>query len=436
MEELFKKLKTLKNISGTNDKKRFIKANEDDLLFKTTLKFLLDPYVVTNISKKKIEKKVKVEADKEIVSMYDLYNYLSHDCSGRDTQIASVQAFINEHKEFESELKEIICKNYKLGCAAKLVNQALGYTYIPDFNVQLATSYDKCYNKFKGKEIIITEKIDGQKMIAIKENNKVKLYSRQGKILDGLIEIEKDILSINKESFVMDGELVSANEFDNNEDTYKDTMKKASKKGIKTGLVYMVYDYIENVDDFYRGRDNTKSIDRKANVKKIIDENNLKFIKYLEPWYIGEDLNKVEEFLLKADNNGKEGICVNIADAPYETKRTPNLAKCKSFKTADVLVYDIVEGEGAMKDMLGALKCKFIYNGEIQEVEVGSGFKQSERIEIYNNPSLVLNKIITIRMFEISKNSSTNKFSLRFCTWKGLEYIRSDKSTLEDTNIE
>ena len=112
MEELFRKLKTLKSISSTNDKKRFIKANEDDLLFKTTLKFLLDPYVVTNISKKKIEKKVKVEADEEIINMYDLYNYLSHDCSGRDTQIASVQAFINKHKEFENELKEIITKTF------------------------------------------------------------------------------------------------------------------------------------------------------------------------------------------------------------------------------------------------------------------------------------------------------------------------------------
>ena len=30
MEELFKKLKTLKSISSTNDKKRFIKANEND----------------------------------------------------------------------------------------------------------------------------------------------------------------------------------------------------------------------------------------------------------------------------------------------------------------------------------------------------------------------------------------------------------------------
>ena len=69
MEELFRKLRTLKNIKSTNDKKKFIKVNEDDLLFKTTLKFLLDPYVVTNISKKKIEKKVKVSAEEEIASM-------------------------------------------------------------------------------------------------------------------------------------------------------------------------------------------------------------------------------------------------------------------------------------------------------------------------------------------------------------------------------
>ena len=183
MEELFKKLKTLQNIGSTNDKKRFIKANEDDLLFKTTLKFLLDDMQVTNISKAKINKKVKIKPNEEIINMYDLYNYLSHDCTGKDIDLANVQAFISEHKEFETELKEIITKSMRLGVKAKLVNSALGYNLIPIFSVQLATSYDKCKNKFKGKEIIITEKIDGQKMIAIKENNKVKLYSRQGKIL-------------------------------------------------------------------------------------------------------------------------------------------------------------------------------------------------------------------------------------------------------------
>ena len=89
-----------------------------------------------------------------------------------------------------------------------------------------------------------------------------------------------------------------------------------------------------------------------------------------------------------------------------------------------------------MKGMLGAIKCQFLYNGEVQDVEVGTGFKQDERIEIYNNPSLVLNKVITIKMFEISRNSSTGKYSLRFPSWQGMEYIREDKYGIENTNVD
>ena len=61
---------------------------------------------VTNISKAKINKKVKIKPNEEIINMYDLYNYLTHDCGGKDVDLANVQAFINEHKEYENELKE------------------------------------------------------------------------------------------------------------------------------------------------------------------------------------------------------------------------------------------------------------------------------------------------------------------------------------------
>ena len=105
MDELFRKSKTLKNISSTNSKKTFRKANEDDLWVKNTLKILLDDMQVTNKSKAKINKKVKIKPDEEIINMYDLYNYLTHDCGGKDVDLANVQAFINEHKEFEDEVK-------------------------------------------------------------------------------------------------------------------------------------------------------------------------------------------------------------------------------------------------------------------------------------------------------------------------------------------
>ena len=60
MNELFIKLEKLENISGKNDKKKFIKNNQDDKLFLDTLEFLLNPYKITNISKKKINKKVQI----------------------------------------------------------------------------------------------------------------------------------------------------------------------------------------------------------------------------------------------------------------------------------------------------------------------------------------------------------------------------------------
>ena len=42
--------------------------------------------------------------------------------------------------------------------------------------------------------------------------------------------------------------------------------------------------------------------------------------------------------------------------------------------------------------------------------------------------TLVLNKIVTIGYFEVSQNSKTKEYSLRFPTWKGI--IRNDKTEI------
>ncbi len=435
MEELFKKLKTLKNISSTNDKKRFIKANEDDLLFKTTLKFLLDPYIVTNISKKKIEKKVKVEADEEIINMYDLYNYLEHECSGKDTQIASVQAFINDHKEFESELKEIVTKTYKLGAAGKVVNSALGYDLIPMFGCMLGESYFKNENKVKGK-FILTTKLDGSRILILKENGEVKCFSRQGQTIEGLTDIVEDVKRMNFDDGVIDGELLAIGQFKDSGDGYKETMKRSRVKGDKTGLKVVAYDFIADINNFYKGRDNTPCYIRKMNLENLIRNSKTKFVEYLNPIYYGTDKEVIQEKLREAIENNQEGLMLNLFDAAYECKRSKGLLKIKQFKTADLLIYDIFEGEGSMKGVLGGVKLKGLYNGEIVLTDCGSGFSLEERKYLWNYPEKILNKIVEVKYFNISEDSKTKIKSLRFCIWKGLEYIRSDKEGIEDTNIE
>ncbi|MGL4451075.1 MAG: hypothetical protein ACRCTZ_07800 [Sarcina sp.] len=422
----------IQNVSSIKAKEYILKQNADNKLFKECLKFLLDSNVVTGLSTKKMNKDVLL-VNETFVDIRDAFKYLQTHNTGTDHDIAIIKSYCYFQGELEDFCKDIFTKKLKLGIDTKVVNRVYP-NFIREFNVQLATSYEKCKNKFENQTIIITEKIDGQKLIAIKENNLVEFFSRQGKLVTGLIDIESEFE--NMPEGVYDGELVSIDETSDSSETYKETMKRASKKGDKLGLKYQIYDYVENVNDFYKGKDNTPAIDRKCKINKILNGLNLVYVEYLKPWYVGEDTNKIEYFIDVADNQGKEGICVNVANAPYVTKRTPYLAKCKSFKTADIFVKDIFEGSGKLKGMLGGLKCEFLYKGELCNVEVGTGFSEYERKLIYEDPKLVVGKIVTIKFFEISKNTSLNKHSLRFPSWKGVEYIRTDKVGINDTNID
>ena len=420
--------------SGKNDKIKIIKQNKDNELLIECLKFLLDSDIVTGLSKKKINKKVKL--DKETTSdIRCIFDYLKQHNTGTDEDITTVQSFTHCMDE---DLKEfcngLFTKSLKVGIDVKGVNKAIP-NLIPSFNIMLADSYAKCSNRVEGKEFILTTKLDGSRICVIKKDDKIILKTRQNKLYEGLIEIEEDFKDLP--NGVYDGELLAKGVFENSAEQYKETMKISRKKGIKKGLKMVCYDYIENIEDFYNGKDLTECINRKNKLKEILSINK-ENIEYLEPLYIGKDLNKIIEFSNLAVQNGEEGIMLSIANSPYECKRSKNLLKVKQFFEGDVYVTDVIEGDNKYKGKLGCVKCKFLYNGEIQDVEVGSGFNDEEREILFKNPDLILNKVITIKYFEVSQNSTTGKYSLRFPTISKRypDFIRIDKSTLEETNIE
>lgn len=433
MGELFIKLEKLQNISGTNDKKKFIKENRDNQLFLDTLEFLLNPYKITNISKKKINKKVQI-IDNQLKDLNEFYDYLIKQCTGKDRDIAIIQAFIREYEEFKEQLEELACKSMRLGVQGKLVNQALGYELIPIFTPMLGDSYFKNENKVKGK-FILTTKLDGTRILLLKENGKVKAMSRQGQIIEGLDDIIQDVEEMNFNNGVLDGELIAEGNFADSAEMYKETMKRSRIKGRKTGLKVMVYDYIKNINDFHRGVDNTPCIERKSTVESLIKQSNCKHIEYLEPLYIGDDKEEIIKQLKIAEKNNDEGVMLNTYHGKYECKRSKELLKCKLFKDADVLVTDVLEGEGRLEGVLGKIEIKFKYKGKVYINYVGSGFSDEERNYYWKNKDKLIGKVITINYFEISKNKQ-GSYGLRFGTWKGKEYIRFDKEGIDDTNIE
>lgn len=433
MGELFIKLEKLQNISGTNDKKKFIKENRNNQLFLDTLEFLLNPYKITNISKKKINKKVRV-IDNQLKDLNEFYDYLINKSTGKDRDISIIQAFIREHGEFREQLEGLACKSMRLGVQGKLVNQALGYNLIPQFSPMLGDSYFKNENKVKGK-FILTTKLDGTRILLLKENGKAKAMSRQGQIIEGLDDIIQDVEEMNFNNGVLDGELIAEGNFVDSAEMYKETMKRSRIKGKKKGLKVMVYDYIENINNFHNGIDNTPCIERKSSVENLIKQSNCKHIEYLEPLYVGDDKEEIIKQLKIAEKNNDEGIMLNTYHGKYECKRSKELLKCKLFKDADVLVTDVLEGEGRLEGVLGKIEIKFKYKGKVYINYVGSGFSDEERNYYWKNKDKLIGKVITINYFEISKNKQ-GSYGLRFGTWKGKEYIRFDKEGIDDTNIE
>ena len=432
MHNVIKIFKELQSTSSRKSKEAIIENNKNYIKFVSALSFLLDDFIVTGISKKKMAKKITNRESKLVIHSFDdLRTYLLKNNTGRDEDIYQVQKYIETLNDEEKEFIEgLITKSLKLGVTAKTLNKIIPNS-VREFAVMLAEPYSKNEKlmekrKANSEKIILTTKLDGVRNIGIVEDNYVTFYSRQGQKVEGLVDIENEMK--NLPDGVYDGELIAILEDTaDNKEVFENTIKRSKIKGIKKGLKFMCFDYIESVIDFYNGKDNTPCIKRKNRLKEIIEENNCSYIEYLDPLYVGDNYTVIPNIMKEQTSNGEEGIMINMADAPYECKRTKNLIKVKQFADADVLITDVIEGDGRNKGKLGAIEIEFEWEGSKYRCNVGSGFSDDDRELYWNNKELLLGKIATIQYFEITKNDNGG-YGMRFPVW--LNRIREDKTEI------
>ena len=412
------------------EKQKIIKDNADNQQFTDTLIFLLSPYILTGISEKKINKKVGAVRG-TITSWENAVEYLSAHNTGTDHDIALMQGFIaNQPEDMQDFYKGLITKSIKLGCDAKTVNSVLGKGFIPSFEIQLAEKYFEKPNKVVGN-FTLTEKLDGFRLATIIHNDKIEFYSRQGQLIEGLVEVEEDMkmfCKVNKlHNAFFDGELVAVNcEELSSDENYKVVTKTARSKGIKRGLKYNIFDTL-SYEEFMSQECDTEYCKRRWLLNELSKNVNLTYINVLPVLYNGSDKDMIMEYLNKARENHKEGIMINLDNGMYEFKRTTNLLKVKVMQDADLKIIDVYEGTGKNKGKLGGIIIEFIYKENTYRCECGSGFSDDERIDYWNNPEKILNKIATIQYFEISKNDNGG-YGLRFPVWT--HRIREDKTEI------
>ena len=429
MIQQYKILEKIKNTSSNNEKQGILEQNRNDELLKEILYFVYNPYFRTGLSSKKIKKKIAPTEYRLLLqpdnSITYIFNYLKDHNTGTDQDIAHVQWYIRNYSEGCPEIvEEILTQNLKIGMTAKSINKVWN-NLIPEFNVMLADKYWEKIDKLEQEKprILVTQKLDGMRCTTIKLGDKINLMSRSGQLMTGFVEIEHELRQLP--DGVYDGEILADLSIDNSLDLFASTVSAARTKDTKKkNMTYNVFDYVKKVEEFVTGTFSESCAQRKQNLENILKKAHCNYIKYVEVLYDGEyNSDIIDKLLNKALSLQQEGIMLNIADAPYQKKRTTDILKVKKMNTVDLFVTNVFEGKGKYKGTLGGVVVE--YKG--QPVGVGSGFSDIQRKMIWEHPESIIGKLIEVQYFEESKDKN-GKPSLRFPVFKKIRLDKNEES--------
>lgn len=443
--------------SGTNEKIDTIRQNEENERLKEILFYTFNPLYVFGISSKKIKKELNMIPTFEANDIVDVLKYLKENNTGTDQVILNVQNFIrNQNERYKQLLIDIVTKSLTLGINAKSINK-VWKNFIPDYEVQQGERLENNIDKLieSGKRIIVTQKYDGQRCSARVENHKVIMYSRNGKIYEGMKQLEDELSLLDDGMY--DGELlvnakderdenniptfVKGTDFEFNEDLLNKIYAPMESKELFKKTASLVNSDLEekhNVNIWLydmtplKNFDNMEDYDvpvevRKKQLKDVILKMgdkcpHLKETKYL---YEGEfDNNKIQEMLKQVISLHQEGLMINVYGSAYEFNRSKNMLKVKQMYPVDLRVIDVLEGSGANKGKAGAL----LVNYKGYPLKVGSGLTKELREKFWQDKDSIIGKIVTIKYFEETTNKKDDSKSLRFPIFLEVRYDKDEES--------
>lgn len=275
------------------------------------------------------------------------------------------------------------------------------------YSPMLAKKFDPKTEVYSCEGYYITEKLDGNRCVAVYEKGRWNFYSRSGKKLR--VTLDASGLAVG---YVYDGELIIEGDFNKTNGTVNAKYKD------KSGLVYKIFDIIEKNLSYTQRRTLIDCKVRETNNVKI-----LSLLDYCSNW--AELCQAVPYWLEKITSQGGEGVMVNVGSALYQQKRTNALLKVKYVQSMDMRVIDILPGTGKNEGLVGALECLAVSDkGTRYYCKVGSGLCDMQRLRWADKPSDIIGKIIEVEYFSISQAAGSTEYSLRFPRFKR---IRNDK---------
>lgn len=415
----------LANTPSIKVKKQLLAEKRDDGNIKKFLDYLLNPFFVTGISEKKIRKVVSVEKSVHFHSFHELMTYVRKNHTGSDDVLANTQAYLDDvNPELRMFYIGIIAKTIRIGCDAKTVNDAFGYEFIPQWEVQQAYQIGKL--KMNENEwFSLSQKLNGVRGTYFEG----KLISRQGKEFIGLEHILGDIQQLipNSDEWVIDGELIRKNveHISDNENFRLTTGILSQEDGDKRQIQLVIFDILPKAE-FLRGESQLRYRDRLEQLKDLeqrIQRRNLSNLRIVDVLYTGNDMSMISKCLDRMVAEGKEGLMLN-RNCKYFTRRHNGILKVKQFYTVDLEIVDLEEGTGRLSGTLGAFVVRYKNN----YLRVGSGMTDDQRKKFWNDGLNLIGRVIEVKYKDESYDHRTGLRSLQFPTFVQLRELGKQES--------
>lgn len=401
-------IKELRETSSTNDKLSILRREKDNELLQKVLEYTLNPFKKYGISEKNIKPLALTEMKPK--DIFELLDTLANSNINDNLRFEANNFLGHYDEELLGLYSNIILKDLRIGMNIKSINKAYK-GLLPEWNVQQAYPIDK-YKLKKDEWIALSLKLNGIRSTRFCDEFK----SRQNQPMLGLEHISQDLDKLSFNGFVFDGEMVRKNK-DNipNGDNFRLTTSILNAEGNnKSEIEFIIFDLLPK-EEFIKGESKLTFKQRLEQLKQVeLDINNLDLqsIKVAPTYYTGIDHSRMQSLLDEVDSKGEEGLML-LRDSPYKTKRHNGLLKCKKFKTSDCTIVGYESGTGRLSDTLGALVID--YKGT--NVNVGSGYSDSVRKEIWDNRDGYIGRILEVQFKEETMDKKTKKVSLQFPTF-------------------
>lgn len=402
--------------SSKNEKEaillKYSKEDTDGML-RECFRLAYSPIINFYINSKTLpEKKTNVDVEERELYLAVLFTDLTMIYSRFFTGMKAIQKLESIlqglTKEAASVVERIVLKDLRCGVGETTINK-VWKDLIPAVPQMLASPMkDKTLSKIK-YPAVAELKSDGSRCIAYCNTDGVRLMSRNGKQYQGLVDLE---LSLQDELFnglVLDGELV----FDTTKadrSTGNGIVTKAVKGTIsleeQSGVVFQVWDVIPQKEYKPKGVLKVQQWQRYTGLKELLKHTNKNNIQLI-PSHVVNSLEEAKEIFRKYVEDGFEGIILKNLNSFWEDKRSSNLVKFKEELFADLRVVGYYEGEGKAAGMLGGLVLES--EDGVIKVNVGSGFTDEQRIQIWRDKNL---NIVEIKFNGITEDKRTGQKSL------------------------